>query len=255
MANKSIWEEQSEVHTYETDFLGTWKPAAFFRAMEEATVHHSAHLHVDYFTLQQFGLAWVLARSKIRFEQFPSAGTRLQVKTWPKGWSQKIFGMRDYTIQTENGQLCALATTAWLLIDTGTRRFVKPEQLPQALPDNEGRFAMDENLEKLVHPPEMNVMGNFQAHYSSLDLMGHVNNAQYIDWIFDCLPVDMMRHQKPQWLQINYNNEVKPDENLVIKSASLSGNPDISSFQGYNLTRDVIAFDAQVGWRAEGDES
>lgn len=249
MAEKSIWEEQSEVRTHESDFQGKWKPAAFFRAMEEATVHHSAHLQIDYLTLQQYSLAWVLARARIQFVQFPTSGTKLTVKTWPKGWSQKIFGMRDYSIQTGNGHTCALATTAWLLIDTASRRFVKPEMLLQRLPDNDGLFALNENLEKLVHPAEMQIVGNFQARYSSMDLMGHVNNAQYIDWIFDCFPIEKLRNQNPDWLQINYNNEIKSEEDLVIKSALIPGKANTYSLQGYNLTRDVIAFDAQVGWR------
>ena len=45
MNEQSIWQEIIEVRTYETDFQGVWKPAAFFRAMEEATVHHAAALN------------------------------------------------------------------------------------------------------------------------------------------------------------------------------------------------------------------
>ena len=133
MNNHSVWQENTEVRTYETDFQGVWKPAAFFRAMEEATVHHAAHLKTDYFTLQEYDLAWVLARSKIVFHHFPTAGTQVHVKTWPKGWQQKIFGMRDYTLSGLDGDVYAQATTAWLLINTSSRRFVKPDMLPNSI--------------------------------------------------------------------------------------------------------------------------
>ncbi len=248
MIEKAIWKETGEVRTYETDLNGRWKPAAFYRAMEEATVHHSAHLKVDFFTLQQYGLAWVLARSKTKFYHFPAAGNQLLVKTWPKGWSQKIFGMRDYTITTSDGTVCALSTSAWLLIDTTSRHFVKPERLPVILPDNRGQYALDEQLEKLAHPAGMQSIIDFKARYSSLDLMGHVNNAQYIDWILDCFPVERMRKQKLDWLQINFNNEVKPDETLTIEMSPLADQPDCYSVRGSNQTNDTIAFDAQFGW-------
>ncbi|OJX39633.1 MAG: hypothetical protein BGO78_05080 [Chloroflexi bacterium 44-23] len=249
MIEKAIWKNQGEVRTYETDLNGYWKPAAFYRAMEEATVHHSAHLNVDFFSLQQYGLAWVLARSKTKFFHFPTSGTQLIIKTWPKGWGQKIFGMRDYSITTLDGTVCALSTSAWLLIDTSSRHFVKPERLRVILPDNHGQFALDELLDKLGQPADMQPVAVFQARYSSLDLMGHVNNTQYIDWIFDCFPVEEIRDLKLDWLQINFNNEIQPDEMLTIEMAPLSGPPGCYAFRGNNQNNDTIAFDAQLGFR------
>ncbi len=247
MTQQSIWQEDTEVRTYETSFQGVWKPAAFFRAMEEATVHHAANLKTDYFTLQQFDLAWVLARSKIRFSHFPSAGTKVIVKTWPKGWQQKIFGMRDFTLCGLDGGVFAQATTAWLLINTKTRRFVKPELLPTPLPDNNGLSAVNEPLEKLVHPAEMQEMRTFTASYSTLDLLGHVNNTHYIDWIFDCFSIEQIRGRKLDWLQINYSSEVKPDEQITISIAELPEKPLTYSVVGINRNSEVTAFDAQFG--------
>ena len=221
MNNYSVWQENNEVRTYETDFQGVWKPAAFFRAMEEATVHHAAHLKTDYFTLQEYDLAWVLARSKIIFHHFPTAGTLVHVKTWPKGWQQKIFGMRDYTLSGLDGEVYAQATTAWLLMNTSSRRFVKPDMLPNELPDNDGLFALDEPLEKLVHPPEMREMRSFSASYSALDLLGHVNNTFYIDWIFDCFSSKYLKGKIPEWLQINYSSETRPEEDVAISMGEI----------------------------------
>jgi acyl-ACP thioesterase len=247
MNEKSIWQEIIEVRTYETDFQGVWKPAAFFRAMEEATVHHSEALKTDYLTLQKYDLAWVLARNKIRFIHFPETATRVVVKTWPKGVQQKIFGMRDYSMSTEDGRPIALSTSAWLVINTKTRRFVKPDQLPNQLPLNEGLSALDENLNKMAHPGQMQILNTFQARYSSLDLMGHVNNTHYVDWIFDSFPIDQIRGRKLEWLQINFSSEVKPDE---IVDVSVGEDPHqnlIYSVVGMNRNTNVIAFDAQFG--------
>ena len=247
MTQRSIWQENTEVRTYETDFQGVWKPAAFFRAMEEATVHHAAHLKTDYFTLQEYDLAWVLARSKIVFHHFPTAGTQVHVKTWPKGWQQKIFGMRDYTLSGMDGEVYAQATTAWLLINTSSRRFVKPDMLPKALPDNDGLSALNEPLEKLVHPAEMQEARSFSASYSTLDLLGHVNNTHYIDWIFDCFSIEQIRAKKLAWLQINYSSEVKPDEQVMISIAEIPGTPLTYSVVGNKRPGGVTAFDAQFG--------
>jgi len=247
MDNHSVWQETIEVRTYETDFQGVWKPAAFFRAMEEATVHHAAVLKTDYFSLQQYDLAWVLARHKIKFFHFPSGGTKVVVKTWPKGIQQKIFGMRDFSMSAEDGKVFALATSAWLVINTKTRHFVKLDQLPNTLPDNDGLSALDDSLEKMVHPGDMNEMNTFKARYSSLDLMGHVNNTHYVDWIFDSFPIDQIRGRKLEWLQINFSSEVKPEEVVIVSVKEVPQQPLVYSVVGMNQNTNVIAFDAQFG--------
>lgn len=249
MTQQSIWQEIIEVRTYESDNRSIWKPAAFFRAMEEATVHHAAQLKTDYFTLQHFDLAWVLARTKIRFYYFPVAGTRVIVKTWPKGWQQKIFGMRDYLLSAEDGKIFAQATTAWLLLNTKTRHFVKPEMLPNPLPDNDGLSALDEPLEKLPQPANMREIDIFKARYSTLDLMGHVNNTYYIDWIFDCFSTEQLDGRTAEWLQINYSSETRPEESVAISMGETEDRSKTIALSGLNQTTGLIAFDAQLGWK------
>ena len=245
MTQQTIWQENFEVRSHETDFMLRWKPAAFLRVMEEITVHHSFHLGVDYYSLKEMNLAWILVRTKIRFYEFPPVGTRIIVQTWPRGWQQKIFGMRDYSLNDDKGKSIAHATTAWLLVNTRTRRLVKPETLSVALPDNEGRFILDETLEKLTHPTEMSEQHVFKARYSSLDLMGHVNNTQYVDWICDSFPLTFWRKHQFEWLQINYSNEVKPEESINITLAESNEHRGVYSAVGTNQETNLIAFEAQ----------
>jgi acyl-ACP thioesterase len=246
---QTIWTEALEVHTHETDAFLRCKPAAYLRMMEEATTHHSRNLGVDYFTLQKNNLAWILARTKIKFYQFPSMITPVQVQTWPKGWAQKIFGMRDFTIKTSDGQLLAQATTAWLLVNTQTHRFVKPEVLTTTLPDNDGLAAIDEPLEKLSSNAELQEKRVFQASYSCLDVMGHVNNTQYVDWIMDCFAVEDLRHKQMDWLQINYSNEVKPDQRVSVRMGSIPNQPHVYAVAGSNLDTGAVAFEAQFAFK------
>ena len=50
------------------------------------------------------------------------------------------------------------------------------------------------------------------ADYSAVDLMGHVNNTRYVEWICNCFPQEKYQQEQIAWLQINYNNEVRPNE-------------------------------------------
>ncbi len=249
MALQTIWQEKFEVRSHDTDFMLRWKPAALLRIMEEVTVHHSFHLGVDYYNLQKINLAWVLVRTKVHFHQFPPVGTRIIAETWPRGWQQKIFGMRDYNITNEQGETLAQATTAWLLVNTQTRHFVKPDTLSIRLPDNDGRFILDETLGKLARPNGSGLEHTFQANYSSLDLMGHVNNTQYLDWLCDCFPIDFWHEHQLDWLQINYNNEVKPEEHVSIELIEHQDQPGVYSAVGNNVDNELVAFEAQMGFK------
>jgi acyl-ACP thioesterase len=74
-------------------------------------------------------------------------------------------------------------------------------------------------------------------------MMGQENNTHYIDWIFDCFRFDQIRGNQLDWIQINYSSEVKPEEEVKI---SIGENADGSyTVEGYNLTSETIAFEAQ----------
>lgn len=248
MTKKPVWIETFEVKTSETDFQRQWKPSGFFRTMQEIGTHHSIHLGYDYHQMNAQGMAFLLSRLKIRFDRFPGPGEQIVLETWPKGMQQKIFFMRDFQFRTPEGQPVASATSAWLLVDIHARRFLLPNRLKEKLPDNNGRFALNESLEKISVPDQMGERLVAGAAYSTVDMMGHVNNAQYIDWVTDSFPFETFQENKLDWLQINYLQEVKPGERVSIAAGSCPEDGAARVVQGSNLTTGARAFEACLGW-------
>lgn len=248
MTQKSIWIETLEVKTSETDFQRRWKPSAFFRVMQETGTHHSIHLGYNYHQMNAQGLAFVLSRLKIYFNRFPGVGDQLTLETWPKGIQQKIFFMRDFRFSDQSGAPIASATSAWLLVDLNARRFLMPEALKEQLPDNDGRSAVNETLEKIATPIQMVPQLEVEARYSAVDMMEHVNNAHYIDWISDSFPFETFQENKLDWLQINYLQEVRPGERVSIAAGPCPGDGTARVVQGNNLTTGARAFEACLGW-------
>ena len=134
------------------------------------------------------------------------------MRTWPRGFQQKIFFIRDFYILDQSGRKVAAASSAWLLIDVQKRRMLVPEKLDGRLPLNDGLRALDEDLERLVMPKDLAEKRTVQADYSMVDIMGHVNNTRYVDWVMDCFPFEHHRSHRLAWLQVNYNSEVLPGE-------------------------------------------
>jgi len=243
------WIEQTRVKAYQTDFRAAWKPHCFFQAMQEAATHHAASLGFGYEKMLARGMIWVLSRIKICFNRFPGLAQEVTIKTWPKGVQQKIFFMRDFEISDSHGRL-AVATSAWLLINPELRRMLLPQSVYAAVPDNGGFSILDETLEKLTSPAVVLHERHVTADFSSIDLMGHVNNTRYVEWVSDCFPFEMYQQFKLSWMQINYLNEITPGQTVLIKVGKRSEDSIVWLVEGQNQLTGVRSFEAEVGWEA-----
>jgi medium-chain acyl-[acyl-carrier-protein] hydrolase len=250
---QTIWNEEVRTKYAEGDYYRKWKLNALFLALQESASIHAQHLGFGYDQLIDQDLAWVLSRFKIHIQHLPSAGDLVRVQTWPKGIQQKLFCMRDFFIMTPDGDtVYAEASSAWLLINTHTRRMQLPAVLGDGLPDNAGRSALDEPLERIEISGALQEQFTVQARTSMLDLMGHVTSSRYLEWVCDCFPVETFLGQdgreRLSWLQINFNREVRPGECVSVTCGRSIQDPSTWFIQGNNLDTGVNAFDACVGF-------
>ena len=148
-----------------------------------------------------------------------------------------------------SGQRLAAATSAWLIIDATTRRLVPPKSLELSLPSLNDRFGLDEPLERLGLAENGEERMRVRAAYSAVDALGHVNNSRYVEWICDSFPLETFRQHKLDWLQINYDHEVLPGEEVVVQANAIPNTPGLWAFEGLNRTNETRAFEAALRWR------
>ncbi|MGD0707713.1 MAG: acyl-ACP thioesterase domain-containing protein [Anaerolineaceae bacterium] len=251
MTLPTVWNEELQIRYADGDYYRRWKLSSLFQTLQECATQHALHLGRGYDQLIQNDVAWVLSRFKMRIESLPLAGERVKIETWPKGLQQKLFFMRDFLVTSAAGdKVYARASSAWLLIDTRTRRMQMPTMLGNSLPDNGGRFALDEPLDRIaVTGVDLQEQFVVQARSSMIDLMGHVTSARYIEWLMDCFPVEAYR-SGVAWLQLNVNHEIKPGEHVSVASGKLGEATWI--IQGTNLDTSADAFVAAVGFNQPG---
>lgn len=248
---KPIWRMDVSIKFSETDSQQNWKPSAFFSAMQEVGSQHATHLGYDYRDMFAANMSWVLSRATIRFDQFPKAGQKVTIQTWPKGIHNKLFFMRDFYFFSETGSQLAAATCAFVLIDIQARRVLPWRVLQGELPDNRGLSAIDQFPERLNPPDKITDCFTIQTRYSDIDLMGHVNNTRYIEWICDCFPIQQYQTHPMEWLQINFLNEIKAGAQISIGTASDKKDPSLAYVLGRNLTAGNTAFEAALQWGGE----
>jgi acyl-ACP thioesterase len=242
--------EALQVKMYECDFHGRWKPANFFRAIAEAAANHADKLGSGLQEMEAHGYYWVLSRLKIKFLRYPQQKEIVTIKTWPRMIAQKLFYLREFEILDKTENPLALATSAWLVIDTKSRRLVPPRRLQaMPMPSTPWGYALDEQLEKIVLPQGGVQCFSQKAAYSAIDQVGHVNNSRYVEAICDSFDYAVFDHYEIDWMQINYDKEVRPNSELVINMMESPDEANLFGFSGLNLTNQTKAFEAVVKLR------
>ncbi len=245
----SIYEEIIRVPGYECDFNQKLKPAAFFRYLTEAAGVHAEKLGVGFQALHTRNLFWVHSRMKIKFYKFPKIGERITLRTWPKTIQQKLFFIRDYVVLDADRAKIAAASSAWLLIDSVSRRMVPSLSAGIELPSNPDLVGLDEPLERLGLAQNGEKRLTRTASYSSLDLLNHVNNSRYVEWICDALPADLINQNEMDWMQINYDHETRPGEEVSVFLNPVTSDPSLWALEGINQSDGQRSFEALVCWK------
>ncbi len=244
MPPASVWTVETRVSVHECDASLHWKPAALFLALLKGASDHAATLGFDYQSMLAEGSAFVLSRFRIHFHAFPRMGEAVTIQTWPKGVQQRLFFTRDFTLHNAQGEILALATSAWILINPHTRRILLPQVLIERLPDNRGRSALDLDLEKINPPDDLPERGVFQAGYSAVDVLGHANSARYLEWLSDAIGLPTLAAQRLDWLQLNFLQETRPEDRISVRLGVNGAGPQRWLAEGYNLTSAKRGFEA-----------
>lgn len=202
---------------YQTNQDALLRPAAFMDLAQEIAYWAAMDLGFGYDTLHVHHTAWVLSRMHLHFEKPLHWRDQASLYTWHKG-GNGLFYLRDFELMGPDGTLAASGTSSWVVIDERTRRFVRPEDLPDTMAlDYEVDHAIAEPAPKVVPPKEaaLEPAGEHRVSYSDIDIIGHTNNARYVVWAMDCLPLEVAQ-QSVKDLYINFNKETTAGETVSL---------------------------------------
>jgi medium-chain acyl-[acyl-carrier-protein] hydrolase len=155
---------------------------------------------------------WVLSRLEIKVTKFPKWGESIRLFTGGRG-ADKLFAFREFLVWDRNGQILARGMSSWLLLNSETKRILRPEQvLPPALFDPTTKPAWQPG--KIVTEGELIAEEEIKVRLSDLDLYNHVNNTSYIRWVENLLFDQGIR---PENIAINYVAECIQGDKVVLK--------------------------------------
>ncbi len=189
------------------DFTGKMSINGLSSFMQVIAGNHASILGFNYYkNSSEPEYYWILSRVKYEVEVYPAWEDTVQMETYPGGYD-KLYAVRLFDLYNEAGEQIGKITGDYVLMDSVTQRPVK-------IKGNTGKLAFldfpyeGEKLKKLKLPKEAIQVERRKARYFEMDLNGHMNNAHYVRWTVDMLPMEVLTEYEIQSLEINYNTSV-----------------------------------------------
>jgi acyl-ACP thioesterase len=168
---------------------------------------------------EEYGVAWILMRVRIEIDRYAHLEEPLIIETWPQ--PPKTLYDRDYLIRAESdGKILARSVSTWVLMDLAAHDIRKGKVFDYAYPIQETERAIDVKLRQLKAPGPLERIAEHPVRYSDIDYNLHVNNARYIDLILDNYSLAFHQEYEIGAIEVNYINEIRPDETLLISKAA-----------------------------------
>ena len=230
-----------KIRQYECDVNGHMNSANYLRFMQETAFDASAAAGYDQDKYRQLHRTWYIRETEIEYVHPLVYEDIVSVKTWVQDF-RRVSSRRRYEFYNhETGNLVASAFTDWAYLDTDTG---KPVLIPAEMIDAffpEGAPASYPLRDPFISPPppaEKVFKWGFQTSWKDIDVMGHANNAVYIDWMNEC-SMKLMSAYGWSWRKMNEKGigMFAHKVNIIYRRAALLEDELEFSTWAYNMKR------------------
>lgn len=181
--------------------------------LEDTAGIHSSLVGYGLYDLEKTKHNWMIISWKIKFIKKPKYNDCIKVVTWSKE-IQRLYAYRDFEVYDSKGELAAIASSKWVLIDMETKSITSPnEELIKAY-ECESDSVMDyKELSKLKEPSNYINQAQVEPTRSMIDVNNHVHNLYYLDLAYAALP-DEIYYSNFNEIEIMYKKEIKLGEKI-----------------------------------------
>lgn len=189
------------------------KNIGILEIFENIGTHHSDIAGHGPNSIEESGVSWVLLDWKLQVIKRPKYGRNLSVYTWARtigGEIKKAYTYRDYEMYNEKGELCAIGTSKWVLVNVKTGKITKIDEsiIEKYNVEDKNVFNIDE-LDKIKIPENFENEITYTVGRKDIDINGHMHNLYYLDLAYEVLPEEVYRKRPFDNVRIQYKKEIK----------------------------------------------
>ena len=217
MEQNGIWQEEWNIPSF---MIGRNLQAgitAICNILQNTAGLHALQHGLGFDGMQKIGQVWVLNRLKVSMNQFPVWHEKIQIQSWVSSM-RGPFSDRHFALHNQQGELIGSASTFWVAVSIANR---KPARIVKSsLPIHADKFPACGTTRKLPKVTEFDHESTYQVQYIDLDMVNHVNNVKYVEWMLNHL-IKIEEGFSPTHLEMNFVSEALFAEKMVIKSKKL----------------------------------
>lgn len=235
-------EQEFTIHTTHCDFLDFLRPYSVLDFFQDLASTNADEIGVGFDYIKSLGYIWI-----VLYEQFevvkgiPKFGDTIIVKTWPKPKGRLEFE-REYEIWDRHNNLLIKGISNWALMDIEKRCIVRGERV-----DFLGEYYLKTNYpEKQKRKLNLSVEPTandyaYKVLLSDLDHNLHVNNAKYLDILYNMQTVE--HYKKWKKVEVSFLHEAQLNDEIVIRQTTIENK---DCYKGY--LGDTPCFEAVIIW-------
>ncbi|KLU65415.1 acyl-ACP thioesterase [Desulfosporosinus acididurans] len=196
-----------EIHFHEVNPQEEAAPLTILHFLEDTAIAHSQAVGFGVRQLKEEGLAWILNRWHLQMDHYPKLGETVAIETWPSKF-ERFYATREFFIRDSKQSVIGRASSLWIFYNILTKRPLRVR------PEFQEAYGL--NLARAIENPftslESSLDGNgkevaFSVRRSDIDTNGHVNNANYLQWILEAVPDHIYQDCYLSSLEIQYKKE------------------------------------------------
>jgi acyl-ACP thioesterase len=187
----------------ETDAYGFLTPEKLIDYFQDCSTFQSEDLGIGVKKLRSQGLAWIIVYWRVEIYRMPVLGEEVRIGTIPYEMKGGV-GLRNFLLETPDGERLAAANSVWTLVDINT---MHPVRIPAEIRD---KYQLEAKVDMLYDsrkirlpdcPGEEKQTIVVQEYH--LDSNRHMNNGQYVRIAAGLLP----EKTKAAVLRIEYRQQ------------------------------------------------
>ncbi len=235
----------AKVESYDVQPNGNIKISSLLKILQKAAGDDVNRTSLDYFTLAGHNIAFVLTKMSLKILSDIKIYDELAVISHPR----KVRGVsfpRDFIIKIGE-KTAAVASSMWVLIDLEKRSILRPSAIDSIghLPPSDDDLFELEDVRRIVDVNSLLRTDVREVKYSFLDMNNHLNNTFYSDFLFDTIDPKLHESDVGMYLQINYKNEARIHDKLVISSLYNAESCEYD-FSAHNEENGKVCFNAYL---------
>ena len=151
---------------------------------------------------------WVLSRMAIEMTQMPEQYHGFEIDTWIES-VYRLFTDRNFRIRSQEGEVIGYARTVWAMIGVESRKPIDLSILSESTMADYYTTDVPCPIDKpsRIKVTAQEATDHFTAHYSDIDINGHVNSIRYIEHVMDLYSLDYLRSHHLRRFEIAYVTE------------------------------------------------